>query len=449
MRRRGATRSSQASFANVEAARFFRRALDSAARVPTADRREVAAAWEALGDVSERTGLYRDAADAYARARRLSDHDVARLQLMLKEGVIRERTGRYSQALRWYGRGLRSLAAVPHPERRLVDHDVALEFLLAYAGVRVRQGRFAESIEWCERAVELAREIDDREALAHAYYLLHLAYSSLNRPEVAEYRGLAIPIYEEIGDMVGLAKALNNLGNDEYFQGAWDKAVSHWEWARQLNERTGDIVGVATITNNIGEILSDQGKVEEATASFEAALRITEGAGYRFVATLARSNLGRLAARTGRFGEAGALLADALEGFSAIRAQAYVSETRARLAECAVLQGDGAAAIAAADASLADPQVPVIEALLRRVRAYALAQTRRMTDAVAEAERSLAIARSVHARFEIGLGLEALGRITPDIAAEASALVEFEQLGILRTPVVPLPGAASEAVAIG
>ena len=102
----------QAKFANVEAAVFYRRALDLAPQLEL-DPAELARVWEAVGDVSELAGLYADAEEAYAQARELDEHP----RLLLKEGVIRERFGRYAEALRWYNRGLRSLDGLEPDEQ--------------------------------------------------------------------------------------------------------------------------------------------------------------------------------------------------------------------------------------------------------------------------------------------------------------------------------------------
>ena len=37
---------------------------------------------------------------------------------------------------------------------------------------------------------------------------------------IRPYREQALPIYEEIGDLIGQANVLNNLGVDAYFEGA-------------------------------------------------------------------------------------------------------------------------------------------------------------------------------------------------------------------------------------
>ncbi len=56
--------------ANTDAATFYRRALRAANGVPDLPPEQLASVWEALGDVSELAGRYRDAADAYRSARR-------------------------------------------------------------------------------------------------------------------------------------------------------------------------------------------------------------------------------------------------------------------------------------------------------------------------------------------------------------------------------------------
>ncbi len=116
---------------------------------------------------------------AYTRARRLTGgrrDDQARL--LMKEGVIREHSGRYPQALRWYTRAL----AMDDRDRPLPERA---ELLIAYGGVRFRQGRFREAVRWCERAVEHAQAVGDRPGLAHAYYVLHILHMTLGTPEKA------------------------------------------------------------------------------------------------------------------------------------------------------------------------------------------------------------------------------------------------------------------------
>jgi tetratricopeptide (TPR) repeat protein len=415
---------------------FFRRALDVAAKLdlPPA---ELAQVWESLGDVSELAGLYSDAAEAYSKSHKLQEQP----RLLLKEGIIRERFGRYSDALRWYNRGLQA-AETLEPKERL---QLRFELSLAYAGVKLRQGEFRDCIDWCNRVVEEAAETQDLPALAHAYYLLHLSHTSLRSPERAAFRGLALPIYEELGDLLGEANVLNNLGIDAYYEGRWQEALDLYERSKEARERIGDVVGAAQITNNIGEIKSDQGYLTTASELFEEARGVFETAGHRMLATLATSNLGRAASRAGSFGDALASLQQALSDFHEIRAGSLVLETKARLAERAVLAAEPEVALREAEETLRETEETgsgaTLRALLQRLRGYALAQSGDVQAARAALRESLATARAAEETNEAALTLEAIARLCRDPncseARESAALLA--RLGVVSTPDVPLP----------
>ena len=275
--------------ANVVAAELFQRALVAAdhLELPPA---EVARIAEALGDVCELAAWYEQAEEAYGRARRLSDDGLAQARLMRKEGIICERLGNYPEALAWYGRGLDALdrsAAVNGLTSR-----VQLE--LATAGVKYRQGNFDEGLDWSTRAAEHAAAAEDRAALGHAYFLLHISHMALGQTD-DEHGRLALPMLEEAGDLVLQSNLLNNLGIEAYYAGRWDEASELYRRGGELSGRAGDVVNVARAQNNEGEILSDQGRLEEAKERFLEAQRVWRAARYPVGIALATSNLGRVA----------------------------------------------------------------------------------------------------------------------------------------------------------
>jgi class 3 adenylate cyclase/tetratricopeptide (TPR) repeat protein len=428
----------QVKFANVEAAAFYRRALGVAPKLdlPT---EELSRIWEAVGDVSELAGLYADAAEAYSKARKLDSHP----RLLHKEGVIRERFGRYSDALRWYNRGLRSIEALPAEEQQRMRFELSL----AYAGVRVRQGEFAAGAEWCRRVVDEANQVNDLPALAHAYHLIHYAYISNRSPERAAFRGIALPIYEEIGDLLGQANALNNLGVDAYYEGRWREALDCYERSKALRERIGDVVGAATITSNIGEIKSDQGYLTTAGELFAEAREVFETSGHRLLATAALSNLGRGAAREGRIGDALELLGQALSTADEIHASGLVLEVKTRLAETALFAGDSEGALRRADETLSEIEQTgsgyLQHALVLRLRGYALLQRGDLDVAEEALRRSLDVARAEDETYELALTLDALARLAGRRGADGNAEAKeakalLARLGVVSTPVVPL-----------
>ena len=426
----------QHRFANVDAAELFQRALAAAEHLELPPL-EVAHVAEALGDVCELAARYEEAGVAYRLARELAADGLEQSRLMRKEGILRERLGSYPEALEWYGRGLQALddsAAVGNG----LQGRVQLE--LATAGVKYRQGQFDEGIHWSSQAAEHAELADDRAALGHAYFLLHLNHISLGEKD-DEHARLAVSMLEEAGDLVLQSNVVNNLGIEAYYAGRWDEASELYRQSGELSERVGDVVNVARAQNNEGEIVSDQGKLDEAEALFSEARRVWRAARYPVGIALATSNLGRVAARAGRFDEALELLAEALTAFEALGSDALGQETQARRAECFVLAGRFQEALDLAPTVLeAAGENRLLYPFLERLYGYALVQARRQDEARPRFERSLELARELEADYEVALTLEALGRTRlgdPDAEAESKAILE--RLGVVSTPRVPLP----------
>jgi class 3 adenylate cyclase/tetratricopeptide (TPR) repeat protein len=422
--------------ANVVAAELFERALTAADHLELpAD--EVARIAEMLGDVCELAGRYEEAGTAYLRARELAGDGLPQTRLMLKEGVLRERLGNYPEALDWYDRGLTAID-VEAAAGDGMESRVQLE--LATAGVKYRQGRFDEGIEWSARAAEHAELAEDRGALGHAYSLMHLNHVALGKKD-DEHARLALPLLEEAGAIVLQSNLVNNLGIEAYYAGRWDEASELYRRSGELSGRVGDVVNVARAQNNEGEILSDQGKLDEAEALFVEAQRVWRAARYPVGIALATSNLGRVAARARRFDQALELLVEALAAFEALGSEALARETEARMAECFVLAGGHQDALDLLPAAVqAAEEAPVLCALLERLHGYALAQARRPHEAGTHLQRSLELAVGIDADYEVALTLQALARTRlrgPKAEAESRAILE--RLGVLTTPLVPLP----------
>ena len=427
--------------ANAKAADFYRRALLAARHLPELDPLDIAAAAEALGDAGERLGKFGAAASAYTRARRLTGgrrDDQARL--LMKEGVIREHSGRYPQALRWYSRAL----AMDDRDRPLPERA---ELLIAYGGVRFRQGRFREAVRWCERAVEHAQAVGDRPGLAHAYYVLHILHMTLGTPEKETYRSLALPIYEELGDLTRQGYVLNNLGIDAYEEGQWDEAIGLYQRSREALGRAGAWVEAADTDNNIAEILSDQGRLDEAEALVRESLRTHRAAEYPMGIAYSIQHLGRIMARGGRTAEARDLLTEALDLWVEIGSAASTTETEAKLAEAMLLEGNHAGALAVLGPAVERGRqlavVPWLRALLQRLLGSALVQAGDREAGIAVLHEAVSLSRASGSQFELAMGLDALARLHPGTPEAASGRHEadevFHRLGVIGIARIPLP----------
>jgi class 3 adenylate cyclase/tetratricopeptide (TPR) repeat protein len=434
-----AGRSAQAKWANLEATEFYERALEAGEGAAGREPSEIAKVWDALGDCRQLAGRLEPAADAFEHARKLlPKRSPEEIELLFKQGVLRRDMGRHDEAIRWYNRGLRAAAHLPEGPAR---NNLELELRMGIATVRFRQGEFRDCIKRCMEVVEKALQSDDRLQLGNAYLLLHTVHSEMGSPERVAYRGLALPIFEDLGDLRRQATVLNNLGIDAYYEGDWTKALDVYVRSRSLFERIGDVTNVAMAQNNIGEILSDQGQLAEAEELFMTVQRNVDPTGHRGLSMMTRLNLGRVAARAGRFDDAEALLKEAADGFREIHAASFEQEAHARIAEASVLAGNHERALREAEfAELSGESnpPPALQALLHRVRGYAYLQMHRREEAVQEFERSVVAARSVTALYELALSLRAeeIVRGAPPDGGEAQRLLDA--LHVSWLPDVPV-----------
>ena len=438
--------------ANVEAARFYERALEAAERGADVPPGEVAQVWERLGDARMRLGDYESAQAAYRDARKASPGDaVEDARLMQKDAIASFRLNKHTEALRRLSQAQNLLEGI-------VGVEAAAQrarLFSWYAAVLQRQKRPDEVVDWCGRAIAEGEPAGADDALAHAYFLLDWAYVALGRPSEAVHSVRAISIYEELGDLDRLAWVLNNLGGYAYLEGRWNDALELAERARDTFRKIGDDTNAMIVELNIAGVRSDQGRSDEAGPVFVDAVDRRRAAGIPGEVAEALGLLGSHEARAGSFEEARAHLDEArklLEGEDGVEFDLLTTE--ARLVECLVLERRPAEALAAADASL-DAALAVsgasgIVAALHRHRGWAHAQLGDFEAARAALVASLETTRApgenyglVSNEYEAALTLDALVRLELH-AGEETAALEAERdeilarLGVVRLPAPPL-----------
>ena len=432
-----------AIYANVEAASFFERALAAGRHRRDVSVEERARVLEELGDLRVRLGEFEKAWEAYrASIRRLRSDPVEATRVIMKQAQVPSWLGNYPQALRWISRGLSGLAGV-------AGTGAAVERARLYAlygAFRIRQGRSRDAITWCQRAVEEGEPVGAREALAHAYLVLDEAYSSLGRFDEAVYSPLALALYEELGDVHRLALVLNNMGMFAHFQGRWDEALDLYGRAREAWAKIGSWHG-SLATLNLGEVLADQGHVDEAEALLRDALRVAKASHSASRVAEVALILGRLLSRTGRFEEAHALFA--------ISPEEYAGEADARTAECLMLEGQAAEALALSTSALERRKSLEsglhLKVMQLRTQGCSLLQLDRLEEARAALVAALEEARKRSLAYEVALTLDALSLLARLIDEPAAELEEerdviLGRLGVMRIPETPVPKLAAKTL---
>jgi class 3 adenylate cyclase/predicted ATPase len=450
----------KAVYANAEAASFLERAVEAARRLQGLPPGELSRILEELGDVRDLMGAYRDAATAYSSARRTLPPDpIAEARLMLKQAREHGWLSSFAQALRWIRRAL-SLLQFEDGHRAAVQRA---QLTAWYARFCEEEGRHRLALRWSERALELATETQDGEALAHVHKISGRAHANLGDLEAARAHWTeSLTRYEEMEDLSGQAAIANNLSVLGYWLGNWSQAQENFRRAFETYERMGDQVGVAMTKKNLGQLLHEQGRLAEAAELVGDALRIWQAAGHRAGVATAQRELALIAARSGRHPEATALLDEAHAAFQDVGARVEDIDTLGVVAECQLLMGAPEEALPvlteALDLDVALSGTSAQSPLLHRLQGYALMRTGAATEARRALEESLLAARERQADYEIALSLRALAEllasggvdpegIDPDeVASESQAILD--RLDVVWTPTIPeaasfTPGSSS------
>jgi class 3 adenylate cyclase/tetratricopeptide (TPR) repeat protein len=416
--------------AHDKAVTELQRALIAHTKGRLGDAAETGPVHSLLGDALVRAGRAQDATACYRRARALSPRGLHGDPVLAhKEALARIELSQYAQARRWLKRGLE---VVSGPE----DEPARLAILESQAGVMYRQGQYAGALRTLDELVALTEGTAHRRSNAHAHDLMHLVLSTVGDPRSAEHRSQAVAIYQELGDIQGLAKVYNNLGTEAYRECRWDDAVELYEQSRRYEERDANDVGAAISDANISEVLVDQGGWDEALLRLSRALRTFQAEDFSLGVAEVRNHLGLLHARRGSYADAEQHLDGAREMFVAMGADSLVPDVTVRRVELALMAGDVDLADEHLDALDRRPDAHEgLRLTCAHLRAVVLAR-RAQEDEAIELLRDVAAAGSGTHVFRAALARHSLSvLLTREGSAEAAeqraqALAALRDLGV-------------------
>ena len=289
-----AAEASRASFANLSAIDYFRRAL------PLLDGAQRGAALVALGEVLELVGDWAEAETALREARTIAhqrDDAAARALAERRLGILDRKRGRYGDAVGWltaardgYGtagdragmsRALADLAEVAqfqgdlavarsrYEESLALADDVAdpttrraarAHALKGAGTVAIWQGDYEAGQRLNDESLAIRREMADKPGVAAL--LNNQGIVARHRHDLTGARRLndeSIALFRELGDRWSLGQLLNNqacvLADQQDFVGARALLAESLRIRRQL----GDRVGLALSLNTLADVLIDEG----------------------------------------------------------------------------------------------------------------------------------------------------------------------------------------------
>ncbi|PYS21226.1 MAG: hypothetical protein DMF72_18125 [Acidobacteria bacterium] len=194
--------------------------------------------------------------------------------LLVRAGIIEERTGRLNDALKFYER------AAPLVERS-PDHAIKGSYHFAYGMVLRRLSTPENREDYLDRA------------------LIEYAASSFH--------------YEQAGNEIALARVESNLGFLFFKSERYRQAHEHLNIARHLFVRLKDVATAAQVDDTRARTLLAQGRAADAERIARQAVRVLERGGQQALLAEGLTTQGVALARSGNQARAKALLERAIE----------------------------------------------------------------------------------------------------------------------------------------
>jgi adenylate cyclase len=221
-----------------------------------------------------------------------------------------------------------------------VRDAVAGQLLLQLSRAERMQGFLDQALEHGHDAEAIFEERGDLRGLATALRLLGDSNDAAGNPDKAVdalRRGLAIA--ERVGSVEEIGGCLINLGLIELHRRNYEAAISYDRRAIEEFERVGHTSGRTLAYANLAEMLTETGEFEEALEYCERALALARSIGNSFIVADAIKIGAMVALRRGEFGAAAVQAEEAGKLFLETGASGYAKEAFTIAAEAQASNG--------------------------------------------------------------------------------------------------------------
>jgi tetratricopeptide (TPR) repeat protein len=431
-----------ARYAPAAAADAYRRAAQAAKLSSGVGPSERSFYLEALGDAQFLAGRSNEAAAAYLEASRaVRGQPLREAHLALKQTLVEQRRGHYSNALRRASLGLRAVSGAAGPEAGAVRAQLQVR----YAVCRVQQGRYADARRWAERGLAEAEQAHELNAQAKAHAVLHLAEVWSGGSKSKLHGETALRIFEQLGDLTEQAHLWNNMALERSAEGRWPDALLMFTRAAETYRRLGDAANAAASDYNRAEVLVRQGRSDEALPLLQNTLRVARAVGDEDLVALVRKEMGRAQSRAGDVAAGLILLEEARNELTRLREPQEVVDADIASAEAHLLAGRPEQAMVLIERAATEAASIHAATLLPsafRVQAaalFAMGQVAQARTALAQGLRQSSSPEGAHERGFLLAVAARIARQNNDPDAELLAEQAREALELLGVVRVPLP----------
>ena len=289
----------------------------------------------------QESGAAREAIEVLQRARVLSERpgfsDLDRAHVLFPLGCSRYRISSIPSAIALFDEAL-ALA-----ERSGLPADLLRARIFAWRSrCRRRQSDYEAAREDVERAIELARAMDDPRVVAGTYLQASLVAEKLGHWVLArEYAQQAKTIYQELNDDRNTGRLMMALGGLQFLLGHPEQAIEHLTSSFALAVESGSQPDAAQALGSLAAVHEHLGDHEAADEHARKALDLLAGR-EDFLDEIGQSNLvlGRSLLERGRLDEAEQCFRAADSAFEQMESIAHRTGAWVALGDLAERRGD-------------------------------------------------------------------------------------------------------------
>ncbi len=302
-----------------KAEQYSRKAVDLSDKLSAPERYLIQANYAQISNDN------RKAIESYENLEKASPGD---MDVHFRLGGLYESTGAYDKARE-------ELAKVLAVEPKHVDA------LLAAGRVEIRSNNPKGSLDYLNRALTLAVQLDNPDGKATILNATGAAYEQLNKPDEAlrNYEE-SLAIKKSLGQKPGVALTLANIARVQASVGKPEEADKSYQGAMKLQREIGDKKGLGVTLINLGGLYTERGRYDEALTSYKEALQIQRDVGNENGQALCLNNIGDVYLAKGQSSDALTFYERALELRKKANVPSQVGETLHNLAEASLKAGD-------------------------------------------------------------------------------------------------------------
>ena len=348
---------------------------------------------------------------------------------LLQQGNQQSQISQYREAFQSWQKALEIY-------REIGDREGEAKSLNNLGNAYESLGEYQRAIDFYQQSLAIFKERGDHWKEAASLNNLGLAYRYLGEYQRAiEFHQQSLAIFKEIGARGGEANSLNNLGLVYLNLGEYQRAIDFYQQSLAIKRERGDRRGEANSLNNLGNAYRNLGEYQRAIDFYQQSLAIKREIGDRGGEANFLVSLGSAYFVLGEYQRAIDFLQQSLAIFKEIGARGGEANSLGNLGSAYLDLGEYQRAIDFLQQSLALAR----EIGARRLEANSLGNLGSAYNSLGEYakasefhQQSLALAREIGEREGEGVTLSNLGRLYEEQKQPELAIVFYKQSVIVR-----------------